>query len=156
MSQNLLSLNFTPEQLSAIDTALSTLETALADLVSLDGDERKTLARMGAKSESFCRQTLMVFEQNPQIAPPSLNVPEARADLLAFDALRPRVARLQRLTERGEDSLAALGSDVMSWALEGYAQLKVSGKNKGLEGLRSELSARFRKSARAVTEADPA
>jgi hypothetical protein len=49
----------------------------------------------------------------------------------------------------------ALGSDIMSTALEGYSLLKVSGKNQGLDGLRKELSARFVKSARA-TEATPA
>lgn len=37
----------------------------------------------------------------------------------------------------------------MSCALEGYALLKVSGKNQGLEGLRRELSGRFAKRSRA-------
>ena len=31
----------------------------------------------------------------------------------------------------------------MSFALEGYALLKVSGRNQGLEGLRKALSTRF-------------
>jgi hypothetical protein len=51
--------------------------------------------------------------------------------------------RLLRLTERAEDSDTALGSDVMSAALEGYALLRISGRNQGLEGLRDALSVRF-------------
>ncbi len=66
--------------------------------------------------------------------------------MAAVDVLRPRMARLQRLVERAEDTDAALGSDVMVASLEGYALLKISGKNQGLEALRKELSARFSRS----------
>lgn len=147
MSQNLMSLNLTDDQLAAIDTALNTLETALSDLISFTPDQRRGLTRMGPKSEAFCRQTLTVLAQNPQIIPASVDLREAQSDLTALDRLRPRLARLQRLTERAEDSHDALGSDVMSLALEGYALLKVAGRNQGLEGLRRELSTRFAKSA---------
>lgn len=47
MSQNLLSLNFTDEQLLAVDNALTALEAALPGLISLTADQRKGLARMG-------------------------------------------------------------------------------------------------------------
>ena len=65
MSQNLLSLNFTDEQLLAVDNALTAMEAALPGLISLTVDQRKGLARMGPKSEAFCRQTLTVLAQNP-------------------------------------------------------------------------------------------
>lgn len=145
MSQNLLSLTLSNDQLTAIDNALAALEAALEDLIALTPDQRRGLTRMGPKSEAFCRQTLTVLAQNPQVVPPSIDVAEAQADLDALDRLRPRLARLQRLNERAEDTEAALGSDVMSLALEGYALLKVAGKNQGLEGLRRDLSARFAK-----------
>jgi len=146
MSQNLLSLQFTPAQLADVDNALAALENALTGLVSLTADQRRSLVRMGPKSEAFCRQTTTVLAQNPQVIPPSLSLAEAQSDLAALDALRPRLTRLQRLTERAQDTDEALGSDLMSFALEGYALLKVSGRNQGLEGLRGELSSRFAKS----------
>ena len=145
MSQNLISLTFTDAQLSAVDAALTTLEDAFSGLVALDGDERRSLNRMGAKSEHFCRQTLHILSQNPQIVPPSIGVRDAQADLAALDRLRPLAQRMRRLMERADDSVVALGSDVMSLALEGYALLKVAGKNQGLEGLRKELGSRFSK-----------
>ena len=154
MSQNLISLTLSDEQQSAAAAALTALEAAFAGLMSLDGDERRSLLRMGPKSEVFCRQTLSVLAQNPQIVPPSLNLVEAHADLLALDRLRPLLDRLQRLAERGQDTEAALGSDVMDLALEGYGLLKVSGRNQGLEGLRKELSSRFAKSRRASVPAE--
>ncbi|UXI66157.1 hypothetical protein [Tahibacter amnicola] len=154
MSQNLLSISFTPEQLAAVETHLQGLEVALAGLISLNPDDRRTLRRMGAKSEQFCRQTLNVLEQNPQIVPPSLSVAELRADLAAIDALRPFLTRLSRLAERADDTEVALGSDVMSAALEGYGLLKVVGRNQGLDTLRKDLAVRFRKSARSTEDAE--
>ncbi|WP_345294785.1 hypothetical protein [Luteimonas vadosa] len=150
MSKNMVSMTLSDAQLTAIDAALTALETQLAGLVALNGVERRRMARMGQKSEAFCRQTLGVLAQNPQIVPASLKLAEGQADLLAIDRLRPRLLRLQRLTERAVDSEAALGSDVMSLALEGYGLLKVSGKNQGLEALRKELGSRFAKGPRLV------
>jgi len=150
MTQNLMSLALSADDLEAIDAALSALEARLTGLVALQPDERRGLTKMGDKSEAFCRQTLTVLAQNPQVIPPSFDLVEAQADLAAVDVLRPRLARLRRLTERAEDSEMALGSDVMIASLEGYALLKVSGRNQGLEGLRQSLSARFGKTARRV------
>ncbi|MFP7723702.1 hypothetical protein [Lysobacter sp. A3-1-A15] len=93
-----------------------------------------------------------MLSQDPQVLPPSLKLGEAQADLAALDKLRPRLQRLQRLAERGADSETALGSDVMRCALDGYALLKVAGRNQGLEGLRKELGTRFAKAPRAGEE----
>lgn len=145
MSQNLINLTLSDAQVTAAEQALSALESAFAGLVALDPDQRKGLNRMGAKSEAFCRQTLGVLSQNPQIVPASIGLADAQADLVALDRLRPLLVRLRKLAERADDSEVALGSDVMSLALEGYALLKVAGRNQGLESLRRELSGRFSK-----------
>ena len=150
MTQNLIDLNLSAESLAAIDAALSTLETELAPLLGLDPDLRRGLTKMGAKSEAFCRQTLTVMAQNPQIVNPSLGLPAAQADLAALDVLRPRRQRVQALLERMQDTETLLGSDVMAAALEAYGLLKVSGKSQGLSALRAGLSARFNKGKSSV------
>jgi hypothetical protein len=150
MSQNLISLNLSDADYAEVDAALTTLETKLAGLIDLSIDERRTLAKMGDKSEAFCRQTLTVLAQNPQVIPPSLDLAEAQRDLAALDALRGRTMRLRQLLGRAEDSEMALGSDVMNASLEGYALLKVMGKGSGLEALRQSMSARFVRGARAT------
>ena len=156
MNKNLVSLSWTPEQLAELDAAIATVETVLGGLVSLSAAQRVDLFKMGEKSEAFCRQTLNVLQQNPKIVPESLGLAEAMADLAALDALRPRLVRLKQLVERGESTEIALGSDIFGAALEGYAQLKVSGKNHGLEGLRKELSGRFAKRSRTAATTAPA
>ena len=153
MSQNLVSLDITDAQVAAALDALTALEGALPGLISLDPEERRSLVKMGQKSEFFCRQALSVLAQNPQIVPPSIGLAEAQADLHALDQLRPVLDRLQRLAERGADTEIALGSDAMDVAREGYALLKVSGRQQGLDAARRELSSRWAKTRRSVEPA---
>lgn len=148
MSQNLISLSLTAENYTAIDQAIATLENLFSGLVELSADERRGIVRMGDKSEAFCRQTLALMTENRGMVPNDVGLDEALNDLSQLDQLRRRTIRLRQLAGRCEDSETALGSDVMSTSLEGYALLKVLGKGSALEGLRQEISARFnRKSA---------
>jgi hypothetical protein len=148
--RNLATLNLTDVQIAAVDAALTELETQLNGLVALTAAQRRSFAHMGDKSEAFCRQTLSLLAQNPQMVPPNLPLVDLQGDLAALDVLRPRLQRMARLSERAADTEAALGADVMSGALQGYALLKVAGRNQGLEGLRESLGARFAKRARVV------
>jgi len=154
MTQNLISLNLTDADLTTIDEGLAVLEQKLAPLTGLSPDVRRGLVKMGDKSEAFCRETLMVLAQNTHLLPPSFDLAEAQNDLAHLDKLRPRAARLRRLLEKADNGETALGSDVMSAALQGYAMLKVTGKGAGLNALRQGMSARFTRKAK--TKAVPA
>jgi hypothetical protein len=148
MTQNLVTLNLTDAQLTAVNTALTELETQLAGLISLSTPTKRSVRKMGPKSEAFCRQTLRVLGENPQIVPPNVPLADALADLTALDALRPIMVRLSRLSDRASDTETALGSDVMAMALRGYSLLKLTGRSEGLESLRQQLASRFAKTSR--------
>lgn len=150
MTQNLISLTLTAADLADLDAALTTVEQKLSGLIALSAGERRSLTKMGDKSEAFCRQTLAVLSQNPNVIPPSFDLHETQSDLANIDLLRPRFARLRRLVEKADDSETALGSDVMTAALEGYALLKLSGHNQGLDGLRQMVSSRFARAPRTL------
>ncbi|KHK52831.1 hypothetical protein PI87_18700 [Ralstonia sp. A12] len=143
MTQNLISFAPTTTDLAAIDGALKTLEDKLIGLIDLSPTERHTLTKMGDKSEAFCRQAVEILGTNPNVLPPNFNVAEMRRDLAGFDTLRTRLIRIEKLTEKMRDSQLALGSDVMTAALEGYALLKVAGKGEALDTARKALSVRF-------------
>jgi hypothetical protein len=151
MAQNIVSLNLTPDQLTAVDAALTALESQLSGLIALPIEQKRSLKKMGEKSEAFCRQALRVLEQNPQMVPANVPLVDAMADLAALDALRPRMVRLSRLSERVADTDIALGSDVMSVALQAYGLLKVTGKTEGLQAMRRELGSRFAKASKPPT-----
>lgn len=141
--QNLVTLTLTETQVAAVDAALTTLETELAGLIALSEMDKRRMRKMGVKSESFSRQALQVISQNPQMIPANVPVNDALADLRVLDQLRPLLTRLTRLCERGNDTDAALGNDIMTVALQAYGLLKLTGRSEGLESLRRDLSERF-------------
>jgi hypothetical protein len=155
MSQNLISLTLTEADYAEIDSALATLDAKLSGLISLDTDERRAISKMGEKSEAFCRRTLVVMSENPDLIPVGVDLAEALRDMAQLDALRPRATRLRKLLGRIDDSEMALGSDMMVTSLEGYALLKVLGKGSGLDALRRDMASRFsRRAPAAKTPAD--
>lgn len=154
MSQNLANTHFDDSQWQAVDTALDSLEKALAPmLVPLDATSRRRLVRMGDASEAFCRKSRDAMGKNRGLLPPSLDVDEMGRDLDTHDAINARLARIVQLVEKIQDTEIALGSDAMVAALEGYAFLKIAGKGEGLDGLRRELGKRF--TAPATRKAEP-
>ena len=118
-------------------------------------DQRRTLLKMGDRSEAFCRQTLIVLGQNSHIIPPNFDLADAQQDLSDLDLLRPRFARLKRLAARAVDTEMALGSDVYRAALEGYALAKVGGKGVALDALRANASVRFGGQGRRKAPTEP-
>lgn len=149
MMQNLVSLNLTAENIRALDAALVTVEETLAGLLELSVDQRRTLSKMGDRSEAFCRQTLVVLGENRHLIPPGLDFAEAESDLRHLDLLRPRFARLRRLAAKADDTEMALGSDIMTFALDGYALAKVIGKGNALDTMKEAMSLRYKRRKRA-------
>lgn len=152
MPQNRISLRFDDADLVTIEDAIATLEQRFTGLIGLTPDERRELTKMGDKSEAFCRQAVITLGKHPDVLPRNFDVDEYRADLAALDALRPLLARLQRVYDRMVDSEMALGSDLMVASLEGYAHLKVAGRGDGLDTLKEALGARFNRKRRQEPE----
>lgn len=149
MSQNIVSIDFTTEERTALLATVEQLKTQLLPkTIALDADDRRELLKMGVKSENFCRQAISALDKNRQVVPPSLGLDDAMLDLVALDLLRPVLQDLEKLVERLRDTDTALGSDLMDASVEGYALLKVTGRNQGLDGLVKELGSRFARRSR--------
>jgi hypothetical protein len=151
MTQNLVSLNVSDARLTELLAAMVVLETGL-DWISLAPGQRRKLPKMGAMSEPFCRQTLNLMEQNPDLVSGSFGLAGGQAKLASLDQLRPFFLRFQRMGEKISDTEFALGSDVMSVALKGYGALKSDGSGQGLDGARRTLATRFARSSRTPSE----
>jgi len=151
MNQNLIHLVLPAETMAEVDAALTILETRLYALQGLDPQTRRTLNKMGDKSEAFCRDAVVAFVQNGEVLPRNFDIGGYVDDLNALDALRPVRMRMTKLYERMLDTEMALGSDLMVNSLKGYACLKVAGKGAGLDALRRMLAARFARGRRGGT-----
>lgn len=150
--QNSNNISFTPAQIEAIDQAMQQLEQQFASLITLSPSDKLRIAKLGDKSEAFCRQSLRMLADNPQVIPPHLDVAGAQSDLNTRDQLRPRLMRLECLLQRGYDSSTALGGEALAVATQGYSLLKVLGRSAGLDPLRKELGSRWARAPRATAE----
>src|SRR5262245_22377133 len=136
MAQNLVSNHLGSEEWAQLDGALDSAETTLARmLIALDAKERQRKVKMGDGSVAFCRAAIDVFNNNLHLMPRSFDLGEMRRDFASHDALNERIVRLTRMIEKMRQTEMALGSDVMSAALEGYKVLQATGKGQGIEAL---------------------
>ena len=143
MPQNRISLRLLSEDVTDIEGAIATMEQRLTGLIGLQPEERRELTKMGDKSEVFCRAAVTTLRNHPDVLPRGFSVEEYEADLAVLDPLRPLLNRLQRLFDRMVDTEMALGSDILGFALDGYAVAKVIGKGAALATMKEAMSARY-------------
>ena len=147
MPQNLVSIVITKEQQEAVLALIKQIEAHLQGLITLDPKDRQR-AKMGPKSERYARGVLQALKQHAALVSSGMGLDEALSDLDGHDILLPVLVALQSLTTRVEDTVTALGSDVMDTAQTGYGMLKMLGNEQGLDELRKELSYRWARSPR--------
>ncbi len=152
MSQNLVSLDLT-DDLPKFDAALDAIEGLMDVFVSLTPEQMRKLTKIGEKSETFCRQTVAILDQNRQALPPGFDLDELKRDLAAYDALRPRLNRLQSLVAKCIDTQVALGSDVLTASYDGYGLLKLFGKADNVTPLVESMRSGVRRSPAPKTDA---
>lgn len=146
MTQNLVSLDLT-DDLPKFDGALDAIEGLMDVFVSLTPEQIRQLTKIGEKSETFCRQTIAILDQNKQALPPGFDLDELKRDLVAYDALRPRLIRLQALAAKCADTQVALGSDILSASYDGYRLLKVFGKADNVAPLQESMRSNVRRTS---------
>ena len=75
MTQNVISLALSADQLAEVNKALDMLEKNLTELISLSVDDRSELRKMGPKSEMFARKAYDGKRRpNPVLTPQTLSL----------------------------------------------------------------------------------
>ena len=143
MSQNIVSISRSTDDLSAIRSMLAGLEDKLSAMVELTAAQRLELVKMGPTSEAFVRQSLATLEQDPDILPRSFDLEEMQRDLVALDQLRPIFSRLRQLAGRADDTERALGNDLYESALAAYRIAKATDGSAVADALQEHGSERF-------------
>lgn len=144
--QNLISIEFSDEQLLEINNAINTLKTLLLPMLkALRPEERLELAKMGDKTVAFVIKSQEYAIANPEFVPSFLNMEEFRKDVKAVENLTSINASLQQLADLTNDSLLMAGSDAFKGALLFYEIIKAANKtNEPKAGsIYDDLSPRF-------------
>ena len=65
MAQNIVSLDFTDEQIAGAVAGVQQAAASLPGLIGMETGDRRGLTLLGPRSQDFARQTLRVLAQNP-------------------------------------------------------------------------------------------
>jgi hypothetical protein len=150
MTVNHISATMTPTDREAVLAAVATIKAKLPFLMNLTPEQRKSLPKMGDKSQSFVNKALEVATQNPDFLPRSFDLDEMKRDVELFQALYPVFLALTQLQEAVDDTVMAVGSDAYAAALLVYNFAKANGKGAGLDAMTDEMGKRFARKSRKV------
>lgn len=140
---NRIDLTLSTEQLITVRMAVAELNTALSFLASMSTAERRHIAKMGPKSESFVRQAHELAREHPEILPNGLNVADLDRNQALRDALLATQQDLALLLQKVNDTMMLAGADLMQASLIIYRGLRSYGDAAGYGTIRAELGRRF-------------
>ncbi len=143
MTPNRIDATLAPEALATIQSQLDAIRAALPFLEDLTPDERRSLPKMGDKSQAFVTRTLELARQDDSYLPRSLDVDAFARDLDLWRSLESIRVRLTQLNELVDDTQIAVGSEAYLAALEVYAAAKRANVGGGLDDLVDRVSRRF-------------
>ena len=148
MTTNQISATMTQTDRDAVLAVVATIKEKLPFLMDLTPEQRKSLPKMGDKSQAFVNKALEVATQNPDFLPRSFDLEEMKRDVELFQALYPVFLSLTQLQELVDDTVMAVGSDAYAAALMVYSFAKASGKGAGLDAVADEMGKRFARKSR--------
>ncbi len=155
--QNEIDKQFTPEQLAAIDNALTVLETNLADLTVLSADDKASHVKAPDNSRGWMEGMVVRAQQNLTKLPRDFDPALMQKDLDFTAAVAPRQLRAQRIVDRLTGGTFLADSDTFAAALEIRRHLKDAGVA-GVDDNLSDGLQRFfnRTSSKPASAATPA
>ncbi|WP_461630222.1 hypothetical protein [Labilibaculum euxinus] len=144
--KNLISTHLSAEQVEAVNTALATLETALAAKVSiLSGDERRKYGSISEQNKLFVNKVNDYAISQTALRSPDVDWDEFAKDFNSRSVLEGTIARLQNLLTGISNSKTLHDYDNYQAALDDYAytNYKTGTSAPGYEAKRIELKQFF-------------
>ncbi len=146
MSYQNISIDLTQADVDAVKTAINTINSKLPFLITIDGQERLELVKLGAKSVDFVQDASAAVDNFPAIMPPSFDVAEYGKDSSLFKSLSEIKLLLDSLSEKVTNTYMAVGSEAMVASLEVYAYVQTAApRTPGLQSVAEKLKERFKK-----------
>lgn len=160
MSQeNKISFTVDEAKLASVREKLAALQTDLSDLliVNLTPEERQNMLIMGSRTIDFVTRALEYAQQNPDLTPPYINIPEARKDLSLVKNVMPVLQELRTLTRGLEDTVMVAGSEAYDAALIFYASVRGASRTdvSGAQAIHDDLRRQFPNRGRRRTNMPP-
>ncbi|RZK10928.1 MAG: hypothetical protein EOO46_08770 [Flavobacterium sp.] len=145
ITNNRISVTATPAQITAVKTALQTLNTNLPFLIGLKIEERSSLLGIDVGNKAFVEDAISAAANNPDILPKYVVVKDMQSDLALFSQLDELVPLFKQFLEKLMDTQLLAGSEAYMSALMLY-RLYISAAETGIAGadtIVAQLKPRF-------------
>jgi hypothetical protein len=144
MERNLVDAELTAADLQDVHAAIGTISSKLPFLISLTAQEKASLFKLGDTYRPFVDKAVWLVENFPAIMPGTFDKAQFKKDLTLFNQMVTLNNNLQSAAKTVDDTLTAVGSDVILAALEIYD----AGKNNeekipGLKPIIGEMKSFF-------------
>ena len=127
---NLISLEFSDDELKEIDMAFKMLEKNLNHkMVNLTPQEKKKYGRPGPKFMPWIKKIVMYMKQNPELTPTYMNKEEFLKDVRIIEIMTGIKARLALLNEAVDDTNILVRKDLHQAGISYYRHLKLVAKS---------------------------
>jgi hypothetical protein len=127
---NLVSVTFTDDELSRIDSSLLVIEDILkGKTVNLTPKQRQLYGRVAYEMEVWIDKAAGYMEEDPALVPSYIDMEEYTKDIITHRALNPRIARLAVLLQALEDTNRLIGSDLYTNTIAYYRSLREAAKS---------------------------
>jgi len=133
ITNNRLSITMTAAQITAVKTAIQTIQTNMPFLLGLTVEERTSLPKINVSNKAFTEDAINSMVNNPGLLPAYFNVAEMQKDMTLFVQLDELFTLVNQLSERISDTQLLAGSEAYVSALAAYRNFEAAA-NAGVAG----------------------
>ena len=112
LTNNRLNITATAAQITAVKTALQTINTNMPFLIGLTVDERIALPAIDVNNKAFTEDAINAAVNNPSLVASYLSVPNMQNDMALYTQLDEIKGLVNQLLEKIEDTQLLAGSEV--------------------------------------------
>ncbi len=144
---NLISVEFTPEELTTINNAITQINGVLAEkAVNLSPEERTQYGSIADKNKLLVDKCKAYMEQAPETLPRTIDKAEFDADYEARQQIEKPLRDLKRVVEKLTDTKTLLDHDNLQASLTYYRYVKylASENEAGTTTIYSDLKQHYR------------
>ena len=154
ITNNRLSITMTAAQITAVKTAVQTIQTNMPFLLGLTNEERMALPKINVANKAFTEDAINSMVNNPSLLPAYFNVAEIQKDVTLFAQLDELNTLVNQLGERINDTQLLAGSEAYVSALAAYRNFEAAASAgvSGADTIYDLLKSRFANQGGTATE----
>ncbi|MDI1255649.1 MAG: hypothetical protein PSV16_06075 [Flavobacterium sp.] len=120
LTNNRLNVTMTAAQITAVKTALTTINTNMPFLIGLTIDERAGLPKIDVSNKAFTQDAINAAVNNSAMLPAFISTTNMQTDLQLFDQIDELRGMVAQVLEKLEDTQMLAGSESYVNALTAY------------------------------------